>query len=279
MPAFKRYLLDTSGTPIQDVIDDIMPLQAVDKEKLGYPTQKPLSLLERIIQASSNEGDIVADFFCGCGTTVAAAQKLGRKWIGVDISHLAIGLIRKRFIDTYGEEIVRTFTVYGLPKDVGSARALAVAPQGRMHFQDWVIETLLGGVANEKKTGDGGYDGYTTLEVEKGKKEVILIEVKSGNIGVSTLRSFAKTVQQQGGSAGILVCFADQITKGMLSEAKGEGYFRKDIFDTRFDQIQIISVEDLLDGRQPSLPRSTETGPFKRAEKADKKSKDQTKLF
>ena len=96
---------------------------------------------------------------------------------------------------------------------------------------------------------------------------------------MSTLRSFAKTVQQQGGSAGILVCFADQITKGMLSEAKGEGYFRKDIFDTRFDQIQIISVEDLLDGRQPSLPRSTETGPFKRAEKADKKSKDQTKLF
>jgi DNA modification methylase len=278
MPAFKRYLLETSGAAIQDVIDDIQPLQFFDAERLGYPTQKPVALLERIIQASSNEGDVVADFFCGCGTTVAAAQKLNRKWIGVDISHLAIGLIRKRLIDTYGEEIVKTFTVDGLPKDIGSARALALAPQGRMHFQDWVIETLLGGVANEKKPGDGGYDGYTTLEVDKGKKEIILIEVKSGKIGVTNLRSFATTVDQQKASAGILVCFKEQITKGMLTEAKGRGYMREDIYGNRYDKIQIISVEELLDGKQPSLPRSTETGPFKKAEKAVKKNKDQGKL-
>ncbi len=151
---------------------------------------------------------------------------------------------------------------------------LAEQPQGRMRFQDWVIETLLGGVANEKKVGDGGYDGYTTLEVEKGKKEIVFIEVKSGNINVSTLRSFAKTVQQQKGSMGILVCFKEQITKGMLGEAKGEGYFREDLFGNRFDKIQIISVEDLLDGKMPLLPRSTETGPFKKAEKAEKKNKN-----
>ena len=218
---YKIYLDDIKGVLADDIWNDIFPINSQAAERLGYPTQKPEALLERIIKASSNEGDLVADFFCGCGTTVAAAQKLNRKWIGVDISHLAIGLIRKRFIDTYGDNIVKTFTVDGLPKDIGSARALAVAPQGRMHFQDWVIETLLGGVSNEKKVGDGGYDGYTTLEVEKGKKEVVLIEAKSGNIGVSQLRSFAKTVQQQGASMGVLVCFEDQITKGAQRGQRG----------------------------------------------------------
>lgn len=271
--ALKRYLQEQKGNLITNNWTDIYPLQAADKERLGYPTQKPEALLERIIQASSNEGDAVADFFCGCGTTVAAAQKLNRNWIGVDISHLAVGLIRKRLIDTYGESIVKTFTVDGLPKDIGSAKALAIAPQGRMHFQDWVIETLLGGVSNEKKTGDGGYDGYTTLEIDKGKKEVVLIEAKSGNINITNLRSFAATVEQQKASAGILVCFEAQITKGMRSEAKGRGYFRQDIYGTTFDKVQIISVEDLLEGKLPSLPKSSETGPFKKAAKTVGKKK------
>ncbi len=275
----KVYLNEQEGPKAPDIWVDITPLQANELERLGYPTQKPEALLERIIQASSNEGDVVADFFCGCGTTIAAAQKLNRKWLGVDISHLAVGLIRKRLIDTYGEKIVKTFTVDGLPKDTGSARALAIAPQGRMHFQDWVIETLLGGVANEKKTGDGGYDGYTTLEVDKGKKEIVLIEVKSGGLTINQFKSFCKTVQQQKAAAGILVCFAEQITKGMRSDAKGEGYFRDDVYGNRFDKIQIISVEDLLDGKLPDLPRSYETGPFKKAEKAEKKSKGQKELF
>lgn len=275
----KFYLEDSKGVPVQDLWDDIKPLTSSHKERMDYPTQKPEALLERIILASSNEGDLVADFFCGCGTTVAAAQKLNRKWIGVDISHLAIGLIRKRLIETYGEGVVKTFTVDGLPKDIGSAKALSLAPLGRMHFQDWVIETLLGGVANEKKTGDGGYDGYTTLEVEKGKKEIVLIEVKSGNITVSNLRSFAKTVQQQKGSIGILVCFKEQITKGMLSESKNEGYFRDDLFGNRYDKIQLISVEDLLEGKLPDLPRSTESGPFKKAEKSKNQVKKQKGLF
>lgn len=277
--ARRRFLDELKGKPVQNIWDDIDSLGSQAAERLGYPTQKPEALLERIIQASSNEGDVVADFFCGCGTTVAAAQKLKRKWVGVDISHLAVGLMRKRLIDTYGEKIVKTFTVNGLPKDIGSAKALAVAPQGRMHFQDWVIETLIGGVSNEKKQGDGGYDGYTTLEVEKGKKEIVMIEVKSGNIGVSTVRSFNNTIKQKKGSAGVLVCFAEQITKGMLSEAKNEGYFREDIYGNEFDKIQILSVEDLLEGKLPRFPRSKEEGPFRKAEKAGKKGKGQRELF
>lgn len=278
-PRLKRYLDESQGKLISNVWTDISPLNSQSQERLGYPTQKPEALLERIIAASSNEGDVVADFFCGCGTTIAAAEKLHRKWLGVDISHLAIGLIRKRLIDTYGEKITKTFTVDGLPRDIGSAKNLAVQPQGRMRFQDWVIETLLGGVSNEKKSGDGGYDGYTTLEVEKGKKEVVLIEVKSGGVSISQFRGFCKAVQQQKGSAGIIVCFKEHITKGMMSEAKDEGYFREDLFGARFDKIQIMAVEDLLEGKQPDMPRSTETGPFKKAEKAVAKKKGQKGLF
>lgn len=279
VPRMKRYLDESKGNEVQNLWTDIKPLQSADKEKLGYPTQKPELLLERIIKASTNEGDLVADFFCGCGTTIAAAQKLNRNWLGVDISHLAVGLIRKRLIDTYGEEIARTFIIKGLPKDIASAHMLAEQPQGRMRFQDWVIETLLGGVSNEKKVGDGGYDGYTTLEVEKGKKEIVLIEVKSGNMNITTLRSFAKTVQQQKASFGVLVGFKDQISKGMLSEAKGEGYFKEDWFGNRFDKVQIISVEDLMDGKMPDLPKSSETGPFKKAERIDSKKSKNKGLF
>ena len=268
-PRYKKYFDETKGAVVDNLWDDIEQLGTKAAERLGYPTQKPEALLERILLTSSNKGDIVADFFCGCGTTVSTAQRLKRKWLGVDISHLAVGLIRKRLLDTYGNKIIQTFTVDGLPKDIGSAKALAIAPQGRMHFQDWVIETLLGGVTNPKKTADGGYDGYTTLQLEKGKKEIVLIEVKSGTATIKDLRSFAKTVQQQKGSAGILVCFEDQITKGMRSEAKGEGYFHKDLFDTRFDKIQIISVEELLDGKMPELPRSYEVGPFKKADRVE----------
>ena len=268
-PVYKHYFDESKGAVVDNLWDDIEQLGTKAAERLGYPTQKPEALLQRIILTSSNKGDLVADFFCGCGTTVSTAQSLKRNWIGVDISHLAIGLIRKRIIDTYGEKIVKTFSINGLPKDIGSAKALSLAPQGRMHFQDWVIETLLGGVANPKKSGDGGYDGYTTLEIDKGKKEVILIQVKSGKTNVNDLRSFAKTVQQQKGSVGILVCFEDQITKGMRSEAKGEGYFRKDLFDTRFDKIQLLSIEELLDGKMPELPRSYEVGPFKKADRVE----------
>jgi adenine specific DNA methylase Mod len=161
----KYYLSERieKGKQMSNIWIDI-PIPTI-KESLGYPTQKPEALMERIIEASTNEGDVVADFFCGCGTTISVAQKLNRQWLGADISHLAIRLIVKRLVDHYGEGIKHNLQIHGFSADVASARELAEkTDKGRILFQEWVIEVLLNGVANEKKVAYGGYDGYLTYQ-------------------------------------------------------------------------------------------------------------------
>lgn len=217
----KRYLDESKGVSLQDMWDDIQMLRGLKSkgERLGYPTQKPLKLLERIITISSNEGDLVADFFCGCGTSIAAAEELNRKWIGADISHLAVKLIAKRLIDTYGPEKRKEFEIFGFPKDIASARSLASETRsGRFKFEEWIIEVMLHGILNPRKT-ETGYDGYFTLAVQ-GKKDVVLIEVKSGNATLTQLNHFTKTVESKEAQAGVFVCFAEQVTRGMLESAK-----------------------------------------------------------
>lgn len=156
VPQYKRYLDESKGNHVQDVITDILPLSTHAAERLGYPTQKPLSLLARIIQASSNEGDTVLDPFCGCGTAVHAAEKLRRRWIGIDVTHLAISLIEKRLTDAFPGI---TFEVHGTPKDVDGARALAAAD--KYQFQWWAV-SLLNAVpyGGQKKGADSGIDGF-----------------------------------------------------------------------------------------------------------------------
>src|SRR5262249_18736484 len=152
----KRFFDEQEGVPISSVWTDIPAINAVAQERLGYPTQKPLALLERIINASSKEGDIVLDPFCGCGTTVHAAQKLNRQWIGIDITHLAISLIRKRLHDAFGPIPIN---VVGVPKDLDAARALA--EQDKYQFQWWAV-SLVDAVpyGGKKKGADSGIDGY-----------------------------------------------------------------------------------------------------------------------
>jgi site-specific DNA-methyltransferase (adenine-specific) len=238
-------------------------------ESLGYPTQKPEALLERIIKASSNEGDLVADFFCGCGTTIAAAQKLNRRWIGSDISHLAIRLIAKRLVDTYGVGIRHEFDIKGFPKDIGSAKELATGKGGRMDFQDWVVEVLLNGVLNSKKSADGGWDGYLTFDMPE-KKEFAIIEVKSGNVNVKNVREFNNVIERQKAGIGIFVCFEEQVTQPMLKEAKMAGYYREDIFNPIYPRLQILTIEDLLQFKQPKLPNVKTT--FKTAQRNEGKA-------
>ena len=183
--------------------------------------------MARIIEASSKKGDLVADFFCGCGTTVAVAQRLERQWLGVDISHLAVGLIERRLIRDYGEKIKKHYEIDGLPKDPDSAKLLAQGVSGgRLKFQDWVIELMIGGIHNPKKIGDGGWDGHVTFE-GRDKKEIALIEVKSGNTGIGHLRSFIHVVMQQKVGIGVFVCFENQITKGMDWQLKNRGFLIK----------------------------------------------------
>ena len=268
------YLDEAKGRQIDNFWNDIKRISPTAKERLGYPTQKPEALLERIIRASSNEGDLVADFFCGCGTTIAVAQKLNRRWIGVDISHLAIRLIYDRLLKPFEEqaeayqEIKDNIEINGFPKDIAAAKDLAKKTEkGPFKFQDWIIEILLRGVSNPKKTADGGYDGYLTFLKSDKDKGVILIEVKSGNVSVKNIREFIDVVNTENAAIGIFVCFKEQVTQPMLLHAKQAGYFEPEIFGQRYDKIQIITVEDLLAGKLIDYP-SYQNSTFKQAPKA-----------
>ncbi len=234
--------------------------------------KKPEALLERIINASSNEGDVVADFFCGCGTTIAAAQKLNRNWIGTDISHLAIRLIKKRLVETYGKGIEHNMKLHGLPKDIASARELAeTVDKGRIKFQDWAIEVMLNGVVNEKKSADGGFDGYITFNSHAGK-QFALVETKSSNLTVKNVREFADVVRTQKAAVGVFVCFKDNLTKEMVKKAKEEGHIKIGDIEFSMDKIQIITVEDLFEGKMPQLPGGAVNETFKKAKRNEGKS-------
>src|SRR3990172_4704678 len=199
-PRFKRFLDDMIGVVLKSIWTDILPLSAQSKEKLSYPTQKPEALLERIIQASSNPKDTVLDPFCGCGTTVAAAQKLGRRWIGIDITHLAISLIKHRLYTTYKDEPKRKrpkYEVMGEPADVSGARALAEAD--KYQFQYWALG-LVGARPHEPKKGaDRGIDGklFFNDEGDRGKTKTIVLSVKGGHVQVSHIRDLRGVIERE----------------------------------------------------------------------------------
>lgn len=276
----QEYTTDTSREKAMRDVWEISYLNSQAKERLGYPTQKPEALLERIITASSNEGDLVADFFCGCGTTISVAQKLKRKWLGVDISHLAIGLIeRKRLIEPYINSSEKpVYQIHGFPKDISSAHQLAEQKGGRFEFQHWIIEAKLGGVRNPKDIADGGWDGYTTIGIVQKEKDIILIEVKSGGVNVKNLREFIQVVDKNKASIGVYVCFAEQVTKPMITEAKSAGYYRPELFKQKYDKIQILTVEDILENKGINMPDSN-LKLFKQAENVKISDAQQNQLF
>jgi adenine specific DNA methylase Mod len=277
-PRYKKYLNEADGAMVSNLWNDIgqIATHPDSKERLGYPTQKPEALLDRIIKASTNEGDLVADFFCGCGTAISVAQSLYRKWLGVDISHLAIKLIARRLGDSYGDNILKTFDIHGFPKDIDSAKELANNVKGgRLEFEDWIIEVLLLGITNERRN-EMGYDGYRTFTIND-KKYIVMMEVKSGNASPTQLNHFIKTIEDKKGAMGIFICFAEHITRNMQVIAKKEGLFVDQYGNTHGDKIQVISVEDLLDDRRPNIPQSTiET--FKKAEKKTSENDTQIKM-
>jgi site-specific DNA-methyltransferase (adenine-specific) len=270
-PFRKLRMEEDDGHPIGSVWNDISLINPQALERLGYPTQKPEALLERIIKASSKEGDIVADFFCGCGTTISVAQKLNRQWLGTDISHLAIRLITKRLSDTHGVAIKETIKLHGLPKDIASARMLAEeTDKGRISFQDWAIEVMLNGIVNERKVADGGFDGYIVFNSNAGK-QFALIETKSGNLTVKNIREFIQVIDKQKAAVGIFVCFADSLTKEMVKEAKNAGHIKIEQIEFPQDRIQILTVEDLFANKQAQLPFSSDNTTFKKAQRSEGK--------
>ncbi len=275
MPRLKRYESEIKGTVLQDIWIDISQMHNLSAERLGYDTQKPLSLLERIINASSNEGDIVLDPFCGCGTAVVAAQKLNRRWIGIDVTHLAINLMRTRLKDSFGIDA----EVIGEPVDLASARALAhQKPDGRYQFQYWATGKIGARPLGEKKKGaDKGIDGVIQfIDEVSGKPKQVVVQVKSGHVGVNAVRELKAVAAND--AIGVFITLEPPTTP-MVSEALDAGYYHSPIWNKDYPKIQILTIEELLQGKTVDMPPQTQTSvTFARAPRVSKKEGEQLSM-
>jgi site-specific DNA-methyltransferase (adenine-specific) len=236
------------GVPLQDLWDDLPPIGAQAKERLGYQTQKPEGLIGRIIKASSNEGDIVLDPFCGCGTAVVVAEKLKRKWIGIDITHLAIGLMKWRL-----KNIVPfpSFKVVGEPEDL--AGAIELAKQDKYQFQWWAVHKIGGQPYGDKKKGaDTGIDGYLYYMDEKDKIKKAIISVKGGGTSVKDVRDLGHVIEREKADIGVFITL-EKPTRPMLEEAAMKGFYRSPL-GRDYPRLQILTVEEILGGKTPEIP-------------------------
>jgi len=248
VPGFKRYLNEKAGVPIMDVITDINPIGAQARERLGYPTQKPLALLERIIQCSSNKHDIVLDPFCGCGTTIHAAQKLGRQWVGIDVTYLAINLIKRRLLDAFGRDA--RFEERGQPTDFGSAKRLAKLD--KFQFQHWALSLL---EARPLREGDGkgadrGVDGLLYFYESKDERRKIIVQVKGGGVNRGDVAALLGDVNNQKAAGGILLTL-EEPSKSMRNEAAEAGRYQSKTWRQKdYPKIQLLTIEGVLNKTQ-----------------------------
>jgi site-specific DNA-methyltransferase (adenine-specific) len=254
-----------------------MPLiNSMSKERLGYPTQKPEALLERIILASSNKGDVVLDPFCGCGTTVAVAERLKRKWIGIDITHAAMVLMKQRLAHAFGDRV--QYKVIGEPTSLPDAQALADSDP--YQFQWWASGLVGGRPEEEKKGADRGIDGRLFFHDEPrgGETKEIILSVKAGHTTVSHIRDLGHVVDREGAVIGVLISMQEP-TQPMKTEAAGAGFYTHRITGKRYHKLQILTVKDLLEKKLIDRPYATEpTVTFKAAPKAKGKPSGQKDL-
>jgi len=268
VPRFKRYLDEQKGKPIGDMWDDIPPINSQAQERLGYPTQKPVALLERIISASSNRGDIVLDPFCGCGTTIHAAQKLNREWIGIDITHLAIALVERRLNEAFP---AITYDVHGVPKDHAGARDLA--ERDKHEFQKWITAKIGAQPYKGGKKGmDRGIDGYLHFRDADKKPQFAIVSVKGGeNINSAMVRDLKGTMERENAALGLFLTL-NKPTREMEREAASAG-----IYETggmKVPRLQILTAAEILNNRRPQVPFGFTEG-FRKAgqEKEDRQPK------
>ena len=270
-PVYERYLSDTDGQAVSDIwsfqpytdgsvfgtergIDwDVRWLGPKDQERLGYPTQKPEGLLERIISASTNEGDVILDAYCGCGTTVAVGERMKRSWIGIDITYQSIALILKRLEDLYGKETVESVHLAGIPRDLASAQALAHRKDDRVRkeFEKWAVLTYSSNraVINEKKGSDEGIDGVIYFAVDAKSSDRAILQVKSGAVGPRDIRDLRGTVDRERAALGIIIVM-DEPTDQMKHEAKVAGTYEHVFMGRKVDRLSIVTVQDLVDGEK-----------------------------
>ena len=266
IPSYKNYLDEMKGTPMQDIWTDIPPLMGSSQERLGYPTQKPEALLERIVLASSDEGHIVLDPFCGCGTAIAVAQRTKRKWIGIDITHLAITLIKHRLYDTFQRRA--DFKVIGEPEALPDAETLA--KEDPYQFQWWALGLVGARPVEQKKGADKGVDGrlYFHDDPITGKTKQIIFSVKAGHVTAPHIRDLRGVVERERAEIGVLISL-EGATKPMRTEAASGGFYNSP-WGKKYPRIQILTVRELLEGKQVDYPPPQQVNvTFKKAPKAD----------
>lgn len=248
---YKDYLKDKKGVPIDDIWTEIYPVNPMAAEKLGYPTQKPEALMERIIKSSSDEGDVVLDPFCGCGTTIAVAHKLNRRWIGIDITHLAINLIKYRLRDAFGEGVTEEFEVHGEPETKRDAEKLADLDP--FEFENWALGLVGARKTDPKRGADRGIDGRLYFHDEREGKDTkqIILSVKSGKTGPKHVRDLRGVVDREDAQIGVLITLQEP-TRKMVEEAASGGFYESPW--GKHPRIQIITVEQLLDDAQIDYP-------------------------
>jgi site-specific DNA-methyltransferase (adenine-specific) len=281
IPREKRYLDETPGIPLGTVWSDISPINSQATERLGYPTQKPLALLERIIQASSNPGDWVLDPFCGCGTAIAAAQMLNRHWIGIDITYLSISLQKYRLKDSFNISARVDYDVIGDPLDLADAHQLA--HDNRYQFQWWALSLVgakpLGGEEGSKKGkkgSDQGVDGIINfMDDAKGGSKSVLVQVKSGHIKSGDIRDLRGVIERENAAIGVFITL-EPPTKDMEKEAVSADFYTSELWQKSYPKIQILTIEQLLSGAQINMPSAH--GTFKKAEKIKKSEGVQGKM-
>lgn len=274
----KKYLDEMPGVILGNNWDDIAAVSSQAAERLGYPTQKPIALLERIISASSNPGDVVLDPFCGCGTAIAAAQKLGRRWIGIDVTHLSIALQKYRLAAMFPDV---TYRVVGEPEDTDSAAQLA--RDDRYQFQWWALSLIkarpLGGQAGGKagkKGSDKGIDGLVTfIDEANGRAKQILVQVKSGHVKSGDVRDLKGTMEREQAAMGVLITL-DAPSRDMKTEAAAAGFYHSPGWNQDYPKLQILTITELLAGAEVKMPPAAVT--FKQAQRAEEQGATQTKL-
>ncbi len=258
----KRYLDEMSGTLVKDIWYDIEHLHGSSNEYMGYQTQKPEALLERIIRAGTNEGDIVLDPFCGCGTAVAVAERLKRRWIGIDVTYLAIDLIVKRLHDSFKNELA-PYEEIGIPRDVPSAERLFKLDP--FQFECWALARVGGRSARDKRGADRGIDGVMNLRDEySGEYKKIILQVKGGHVTVSQIRDLKGVLEREQAEIGVFLTLK-RPTRQMREEAAAAGSFIDPQFpEHRFPRLQILTMEEIFPGKKVAFPSWWSQDTFKK---------------
>ena len=248
------YVAEDRMATVGDVWTDIDSINAGAAERLHYPTQKPIALMERILTSATNPGDVVLDPFCGCGTTVDAAQRLGRTWLGIDVTYIAIDLIAKRLKHVYGDDITTQYDIEGIPRD--RAGAYALFTQSPFDFERWAV-SLINAQPNEKQVGDRGIDGVARFPIDaKGGLGRILVSVKGGKtVGPQFVRDLLGTVETQKAQMGVLITMAEP-TRGILDAVNHAGSYTLPVNGQTFPKLQAITVAELLQGKRPVMPQT-----------------------